>query len=123
MPAGTATSASRPTITAAAARGLRARGRLLLDVRTTNGCGWDGTTDHARDRDQRQQVRKSLEQRAVDGPAVDVLELRGQSGREAEQERGRESSGRTPVTEDERRQGDEPASVGHLLVEVVREAD
>src|SRR5207237_738652 len=114
---GSAATASRPASSAAAAAGL------LLRVGTANGGGRDRAADDARDGDQRQDVRKGLEERAVVRPALDVLEPGGDRAREAEEERGPEGAERPPPAEDQRGERDEAAPGGHVLAEGVDEPD
>src|SRR6476619_3301149 len=99
---GIAATASSPN---SSANGAAVFPGLLLDVRAANGSGRSGTADHARDGDQRNDVRKRLEERRgglrVDGQPV------GDRRREPEQERRSERAEGTPVPKDERRQGDE----------------
>jgi len=98
------------------------RGYLLL-VRAPDRCRRDRAADHAGDCDQREQVRERREERAVRRPGIDVLELRSESAREAEEECGPEGGERPPVAEDQRGEGDEPAPGRHVLRERVDEAD
>src|ERR687887_1065558 len=114
--AGSAATASRPAASAPGAAGL------LLLVGTANGGGRDRAADDAGDGDQRHDVRKGVEERAVD-VAVVLAEALGERRREAEEERGAEGAEGAPLAEDERGEGDVAAAGGHVLVEGVDEAD
>src|SRR4051794_16999822 len=118
MPAGTATTARAPSTTEICAGRFS---RLLLDVRTANGCGRDRAADDAGDRDQGEDVRKRLEQGSR-ASRIRREPLR-ERAREAEEERGGEGAARPPAAEDQRRERDEAAAGGHVLVERVDEAD
>src|SRR5206468_10366262 len=77
--------------------------------------------DHARDRNERQDVREGLEQ---DGRRVGVGgEPERERGGRAEEERSSERAERAPVAEDERGERDEATTRGHVLVERADEAD
>src|SRR4051794_15143334 len=115
MPAGTARIASVPSRTAATAD--------LFDVRAANGGGRYRPADDPRDGDQREDVRQGLEEQLVRLPRLDEPEPLRQRAREAEEERGGESSYRSPATEDQRGECDEAATGGHVLRERVVEAD
>src|SRR5437660_12902567 len=107
MPTGTEATASTPATSAATARGLRARGRLLLlRVRASNRGGGNRAADHSGDRDQRQHVRQGLEERSG-RLAVGVRQPQGERAREAEQQRRAEGAERAPVSEDQRGERDE----------------
>src|SRR4051812_42927718 len=113
--AGTASAPTRPRTTASDARWL------LLDVGAANCCGWNRAADHTGDGDQRQDIRKRLEEyrRRVG--------VRGESERErcrrTEEHRRRLGAERTPVAEDDRGECDEAPAVRHVLVEGADEAD
>src|SRR2546423_4036738 len=113
---GIASTASSPKNTAA----LPAR--LLLDIRTAGSRRADRAADHAGDRDQREQVRQRLEERA---PLIAVRRRQpvGERARESEQQRRAPRRERAPLAEDERGEADEAGARGHLLVEGVHEAD
>src|SRR5581483_7027521 len=114
-PAGMARTASTPKRIATRAA------RLLPLIRPARCRRSDGTSDHSRDRDQRQQVRERLEQRP---PLLPVG--RGQPdrerAREPEEERRAEGRERPPLAEDERGKADEAVPLRHVLVERVVEA-
>ena len=78
--------------------------------------------DHAGDGDQRQHVRKGLEE---DGAGVGVRRRGGTRARSRQPNSiaARERAERPPVAEDERGERDEAAAGGHVLVERVDEAD
>src|SRR4051794_28209245 len=113
--AGTTTVATRPRTTASDARWL------LLDVGAANSCRWDRAADHAGDGDQRQDVRKRLEEYRR---RVGVRgEAERERGRRAEEDRRRIRAERPPVPEDHGGERDEAAPVRHALVERAEEAD
>src|SRR5919106_223942 len=110
---------SAATEAAPAARAAQALPGLLLRVRTANG-GWRGpAADHARDGEESEYVREHLGENldARERLPVGVPEPEGERGREAEQARRGEGAERPPRTEDDRRQRDEAAPRGHVLVE------
>src|SRR5215210_1612902 len=113
-------SASNASRTEPRAASFRARSLLLL-VRPSNGCRRDRSADHAGDGDQREDVRQRLEERGrirrVD------REPEGERGGEAEEECRAECAERPPVPEDQRRERDEPAAGGHVLVVGVQVPD
>src|SRR6266404_888058 len=114
MPAGTAAKAISPRSSASDARWL------LLRVRAANGGRWDRAPDHARDRDQGQDVWERLEE---DGRRVGIdRKAERKRGRRAEEQRRREGAERTPVAEDQRGERDEAAAGRHVLVERPDEA-
>src|SRR5438093_634493 len=89
--------------------------RLLLSIGPATRRGRDRPADHAGDSDQGQHVRQRTEEHGLARPRL--LEPERQRVRESEQEGGRKSTERPPVPEDERRQADEAAAGGHVLVE------
>ena len=76
--------------------------------------------DHAHQRDQREHVRQV---NTSDAFTCSSSAGRRRAPREAEQERRHEQAPRPPVAEDQRRQRDEPAARGHVLVELRAEAE
>src|SRR5438128_9644975 len=109
--AGIVATPARPSTTATQAR------RLLLCVRATT-CSWrNRAADDPGDGDQRQNVRQRLEQDGGIRPRRRLRHAERQRGREPEQKRCRECSERPPVAEDQRRETDEAAPRGHVLVE------
>src|SRR6266516_4091493 len=119
--AGIAARASSAATSDQPAARFRGRGPLLLDVGAANGGWWDRAADDSGDRNQGDHVRKRLEERRSRGGVHRKPE--GDRRREAEEERRAECSERTPVPEDERRERDEAAPGGHILVVGVEVAD
>src|SRR4051794_29268033 len=77
--------ASTPTTTEDRANQFERRRALLLSIRATDGCGRDRAADEAGHGDQREDVRKGLEER---GRRAGVLRQPvGERRREAEQQR------------------------------------
>src|SRR5439155_14002050 len=114
-PAGTATTARKPTSTEATARGLPLTTALLLLVGLAIRGRRRRATDHSSDGDEGEDVRKHVEQRRC-RRRVDLQPERNRV-REPKEESGRECPGRPPVAEDHGRQRDEPAAVGHVVDE------
>src|SRR3954471_3836544 len=94
---------------------------LLLDVGAASGCRRGCTADHGGDGDQREDVRQRLEEDGRSGPRL--LEPERERRRAAEQERGGERAERTPVSEDDRGERDEPTAGRHVLAERAEVAD
>src|SRR5262245_53771580 len=117
--AGTHATASAPSTTESRPRQLGSA--LLLLVRATTRCRWDGTADHAGDGDDREHIWQGLEQHFGLG-TVDV-EAEGDRGREAEQQRRAKGAEWAPVPEDQRSEADEALAGGHVLRERAQEAD
>src|SRR2546430_15688993 len=113
---GIASTASSPKNTAARPA------RLLLDIRTAGSRGADRAPDHAGDRDQREQVRQRLEQRA---PLIAVRRRQPVRERAPESEEQRRAPRREPAppADDARGQADEIRARGHLLGSGRLEAD
>jgi hypothetical protein len=93
----------------------------LLLVRLPVGRRRDGAPDDTGDGDQGEDVGQRLEQHGG-RPRVLRQPLR-EGAREAEQQAGGGRAERAPVAEDHRRQRDEAAAGGHVLVEGVHEPD
>src|SRR3954452_21693572 len=94
---------------------------LPLDVRLAVGSRWPRAAEETNERDEREHVGQGVQQ--VRRDAGHRLEPVGQAAREPEEQAGPECAVCSPLAEDPRRQGDEPAPGGHVLAERADEPD
>src|SRR6476469_9162084 len=120
-PTGIAASDRSPQASDHQARGLARRAPLLLDVRTSNRCGWDRPADNSGDDDQRHEIGQRLhEHLRLVAVALDAGDERTE---EAEHEREADRPPGPPAAGDQCVEPDEPAAVRHVLGKGVRVAD